>query len=69
MTELKSPRTGDSIFVEDHASGLKIMIYPKPGYRSAYAVFGTRYGSINTRFKADRGAGIRPGRHRSFSGA
>ena len=33
MTELKSPRTGDSIFVEDHASGLKIMIYPKPGYR------------------------------------
>ena len=53
MTELKSPRTGDSIFVEDHASGLKIMIYPKPGYRSAYAVFGTRYGSVNTRFKAD----------------
>ena len=29
MTELKSPRTGDSIFVEDHASGLKIMVYPK----------------------------------------
>ena len=53
MTELKSPRTGDSIFVEDHASGLKIMVYPKPGYRSAYAVFGTRYGSVNTRFKAD----------------
>ena len=51
MTELKSPRTGDSIFVEDHASGLKIMIYPKPGYRSAYAVFGTRYGSVNTRFR------------------
>ena len=50
MPELKSPRTGDSIFVEDHASGLKIMIYPKPGYRSAYAVFGTRYGSVNTRF-------------------
>lgn len=53
MTEQKSPRTGDSIFVVDHASGLKIMIYPKAGYSSAYAVFGTRYGSINTQFKAD----------------
>ena len=31
MTELKSARTGDSIFVEDHASGVKFMVYPKPG--------------------------------------
>lgn len=35
----------------EHKSGLKIYVYPKPDYASAYAVFGTKYGSIDTRFK------------------
>lgn len=35
----------------DHKSGLKIFIYPKEEYTSTYAVFGTKYGSIDTRFK------------------
>ncbi len=35
----------------DHKSGLKIYVYPKSDYASAYAVFGTKYGSIDTRFK------------------
>ncbi len=35
----------------DHKSGLKIFVYPKAEYTSAYAVFGTKYGSIDTRFK------------------
>lgn len=35
----------------DHKSGLKIFVYPKEEYTSAYAVFGTKYGSIDTRFK------------------
>lgn len=35
----------------DHKSGLKIYVYPKEEYTSAYAVFGTKYGSIDTRFK------------------
>ena len=35
----------------DHKSGLKIFVYPKENYASTYAVFGTKYGSIDTRFK------------------
>lgn len=35
----------------DHKSGLKIFVYPKENFTSAYALFGTNYGSIDTRFK------------------
>lgn len=35
----------------EHKSGLQIYVYPKEDYASTYAVFGTRYGSIDTRFK------------------
>lgn len=35
----------------DHSSGLKIFVMPKANYKSTYAVFGTKYGSIDTCFK------------------
>lgn len=53
ISEIKSERAGDSYYKIDHQSGLTIYVYPKPGYNSAYAIFGTRYGSINTRFSVD----------------
>ena len=34
-----------------HANGLTVFIYPKAEMRSTYAVFGTRYGSIDKVFK------------------
>lgn len=34
-----------------HPSGLTVLLYPMPGFSSAYALFGTRYGSIDTTFK------------------
>ena len=38
-----------------HSSGLRIYILEKPEYTSAQAIFGTRYGSIDTKFRlADR---------------
>ena len=42
---------GEGYYSVDHKSGLKILVYPKPEYTSTYAVFGTKYGSIDTRFK------------------
>lgn len=42
---------GEGYYSVDHKSGLKIYVYPKPEYTSTYAVFGTKYGSIDTRFK------------------
>ena len=42
---------GEGYYSIEHKSGLKIFVYPKPEYTSTYAVFGTKYGSIDTRFK------------------
>ncbi len=56
MSENKIVYTKNDILDEgyytvEHKSGLKIFVYPKEGYASTYAVFGTKYGSIDTRFK------------------
>ncbi len=58
IKEIKSERIGDSYYKIDHPSGLTIYVYPKEGYNSAYAIFGTRYGSINTKFSVDGGEKI-----------
>jgi predicted Zn-dependent peptidase len=51
IKEIKSERVGDKYFEINHSSGLKIFIYPKEKNSSAYAVFGTKYGSIDNCFK------------------
>ncbi len=53
IQEIKSQRIGDSYYKIDHPTGLTIYVYQKEGYNSAYAIFGTKYGSINTRFSVD----------------
>lgn len=45
------PYTGEQCVRIDHPSGLPILLYPKDGYASSYAVFATRYGSIDNRFQ------------------
>lgn len=51
IREVISERLGESYFEIDHPSGLKILVYPKKNYAATYAVFGTRYGSIDTEFR------------------
>lgn len=51
VKEIKSERTGDSYFEVLHPTGLRIFVYPKEGYHSTYAIFGTQFGSINTTFR------------------
>ena len=58
IKEVKSSRAGDSYYQIKHSSGLHIYVYPKEGYRSAYAIIGARYGSINTCFSCDGGEKI-----------
>ena len=53
-TVFESP-IGESYIKAIHPSGLKIFIMEKPQFSSAYAVFGTKYGSIDTRFSKDGG--------------
>lgn len=42
--------TGEELYFGTHPSGLGIYIIPKKNYRKSYAVFGTRYGSIDSEF-------------------
>ena len=51
VKEIHSTLLDDSYYRIDHPSGLTILVMPKAGYSSAYALFGTKYGSIDTRFK------------------
>ena len=48
---LTSSRTGDSCIHVKHKSGLDIYISEMNGFSSIEAVFGTRYGSVNTMFR------------------
>ena len=52
IREVKSERAGDVYYEMRHPSGLKILVYPKPRNNSSYAIFGTRYGSIDNCFRA-----------------
>ncbi|MBR1731449.1 MAG: insulinase family protein, partial [Ruminococcus sp.] len=55
ITEVKSALLGDKYYKIDHESGLTIYLYPKKDYNSKYAIFGTRYGSVNNAFSLDGG--------------
>lgn len=48
---ITSKATGDSCIHVKHKSGLDILIREMPGFSTVYALFGTKYGSINTTFK------------------
>ncbi len=42
----------------NHPSGLTVYVLPKEGYQTTYAVFGTDYGSVDTRFSTNGGKKI-----------
>ncbi len=46
---------GESYVLAEHESGLKIYIMEKPQYKSSFAIFGTKYGSIDTCFSKNGG--------------
>ena len=52
-TIIRSPQTGDAYTHIKHKSGLDILVYEMEGFCNTYAMFGTKYGSINTMFKTD----------------
>ncbi|MEI6578845.1 MAG: pitrilysin family protein [Eubacteriales bacterium] len=49
IKEIRNEKLNESYFEIKHSSGLTILVLPKAGYSSAYAVFATKYGSIDTR--------------------
>lgn len=51
LKKVTSSRTGDFYFTGRHSSGLTVTVYPKEHNHSTYAIFGTKYGSIDSCFK------------------
>lgn len=53
-TVVSSDALGESYYCYRHPSGLEAVLYPMPQFSSVYALFGTRYGSIdNTLYEPD----------------
>lgn len=50
---IKNERTAQQYTYIKHPSGLDIMVWRMEGFRGCEALFGTKYGSLNTRFKTD----------------
>ncbi len=49
INEIKNELLDEKCYHIVHPTGLNIYVMPKPGYSGAYAVFGTNYGSIDTK--------------------
>ncbi len=52
---IANEKLGEKVYVYKHSSGLEVRVLPKVGYDSVYAVFGTKYGSIDTAVKNSDG--------------
>lgn len=50
LTKTQNQKTGECLYYKEHESGLKIYIMPRAGYNSSYAIFGTKYGSVDSEF-------------------
>ncbi len=48
---IKNARTGEEYTLIRHQTGLDIYIWKMENFSTTYALFGTKYGSINTKFK------------------
>lgn len=46
----KNVKTGEVLYHKKHSSGLNIYIMPRKDYTSSYAIFGTKYGSVDSEF-------------------
>lgn len=51
MKKIRNELLKEEYFEIDHKSGLKIFVMEKPDYSGAFAMFGTRYGSVDTCFR------------------
>lgn len=51
---IKNDRIGEEYTYVKHPSGLDILIWKMDNYSTSHALFGTKYGSVNTIFKTDQ---------------
>lgn len=50
LTKCENAKIGETLYSGKHSSGLTVYIMPKKGYSKSYAIFGTKYGSVDSEF-------------------
>lgn len=55
IKEVRNELLNERFYDIDHPSGLKILVMPKENYSSSYAIFATKYGSIDTMIQMNDG--------------
>ena len=53
MSIIRDPVTGDSCLLFTHESGMQICVAEQPGFHTASAQLGVRFGSVHRKFTAD----------------
>lgn len=56
IKEVSNELLNEKYYDIDHPSGLKILVMPKENYSSTYAIFATKYGSIDTMIQMSDGS-------------
>ncbi len=51
FTKIQNERVKECYYRMKHPSGLTVVVYPKKDFKSTYACVGTKFGSINSKFK------------------
>jgi len=55
METIDYPHLKETLYFEKLPNGLEVRILPKPGFQKTYAVFSTRYGSVDNHFQLSDG--------------
>ena len=55
FTTVRNELLNEEYYEINHDSGLKIFVMEKPDYSGAYAIFGTKYGSVDTCYITEDG--------------
>ena len=50
MNIRKNELTGETLYYKKLNSGLEVFIMPRKDYSASYAIFGTKYGSVDSVF-------------------
>ena len=51
MEKLAYPSLGETLYRETLSNGLRVLVVTKPGFRRSHAIFATRYGGADRRFR------------------
>lgn len=51
---VRNERIGEEYLRIEHPSGLTMLLYPMKGFSTSYAMFSTKYGSIDVCFKTEK---------------